>query len=574
MRSQLSTMLAAGYAALEVESTDTSQRGDRASPGTGAVSRFARGAGLAALASLLLLSRAAAANNPGPPPPPDGPYIISGPTYTAHVAGPVTHYKIAGRVNSVSGDSAGYYGSVLPLAAFTGTIDIELGTFTQPATWQTHSYACGNDPAANICDCACYYPTGSGFEYASAPGTATCPSTSYAKSQYQLNHSCTDFSTFPLGGTYTSEHVLPGSAGVQNVNGFTLTFADAAQTVLSQDPSQSMVVPLTFATSFYDIKAGHPIGVDPFVTLPDSTLVCSSQSSFCSGASTVDILLPGGQNPLPNGQILISYAGGSLRLIVEEQWVPGLPDPGGPMVWQNTWKLNTQYNANNVVNYNGVTYLAKNSTFAGPNSPTPDQNLIEWIPIGSSASGAPGPAGPPGAQGLAGAQGQPGAQGPPGALGAAGATGVDGAAGPAGPQGPAGAQGPTGPQGPASLTWIGEWLSTNQYLPGDAVAHGGSSFIATTASYNSAPSSSSVDWKVLALAGDPGVAGPPGAAGAQGPAGPQGASGKNLVNLPGSIATFNATAGCPTGSTVLGSSSIFYLSSGHIQQRAIVYCGF
>ena len=479
--------------------------------------------------------------NPPPGPPPDGPYVLSGPTYTAPVAGPVTHYKIAGRVNSVSGDSAGHFGSVLPAAAFTGTIDIDLGTFNQPATWQTHSYACNSDPAANICDCACYYPTGSGFEYASAPGTSTCASTSYAKSQYQLNHSCTDFSTFPLGGTYTSEYVLPGSASAANLNGFTLTFADAAQTVLSQNPAQSMVVPLGFATGFYDIKAGHPLGVDPFVTLPDSTVVCSSQSSFCSGAATVDILLPGGLNPLPNAQILISYADGSLRLIVEEQWVPGLPDPGGPMVWQNSWKPNTPYKANDVVTYNGVTYLASNTTFAGSNAPTPDLDPTEWIAIGSSMAGTQGPAG---AQGPAGPQGVPGHNGTDGAAGPAGAPGA------AGLPGPAGAPGAFGLQGPPGLAWQGAWSAASSYSPGDAVSHAGSSYVALQGNFNvgssdvpssrsfqvgsqgsvqSEPSPTSPDWSLLAQTGN---IGPAGAQGPPGNAGPQGAIG--LTGLTGS----------------------------------------
>ncbi len=81
------------------------------------------------------------------------------------------------------------------------------------------------------------------------------------------------------------------------------------------------------------------------------------------------------------------------------------------------------YAANDVVTYNGSSYVATAAS-AGPSNPTPDTNTTAWSIMAAQ-----------------------GAQGPAGSAGAAGAPGLAGAQGPTGAAGPAGPQGPVGPPG-------------------------------------------------------------------------------------------------------------------------------
>jgi hypothetical protein len=116
-------------------------------------------------------------------------------------------------------------------------------------------------------------------------------------------------------------------------------------------------------------------------------------------------------------------------------------------------------------------------------------------------AGAAGPTGARGATGADGARGATGPQGPAGTDGARGATGADGArgaTGPQGPGGPTGARGATGPQGPAGTNWRGQWDPGMSYFPRDAVAYNGSSYIATALNSAKPPSSSPLQWDVLA----------------------------------------------------------------------------
>jgi hypothetical protein len=59
-----------------------------------------------------------------------------------------------------------------------------------------------------------------------------------------------------------------------------------------------------------------------------------------------------------------------------------------------------------------------------------------------------------------------------------------------------------------------------------------------------------------------------------GPTGAQGPAGKNLVNLPGSVATLLSPATCPAGSTELGTSIILYLAGTQRVTKPVVYCKF
>ena len=115
---------------------------------------------------------------------------------------------------------------------------------------------------------------------------------------------------------------------------------------------------------------------------------------------------------------------------------------------RGTWSSAASYVANDVVVYNGVTYLA----IASSTNQTPNTATAYWMV--SAAQGATGPTGPTGANSTV-----AGPTGPTGAASAvAGPTGPTGAAstvaGPTGPTGPTGAAstvtGPTGPTGAAS----------------------------------------------------------------------------------------------------------------------------
>jgi hypothetical protein len=98
-------------------------------------------------------------------------------------------------------------------------------------------------------------------------------------------------------------------------------------------------------------------------------------------------------------------------------------------------------------------------------------------------------------QGFTGATGATGAAstvpGPSGTTGATGATGADGAPG---------VPGPAGLQGIPGIVWKGSWNSATTYIPGDAVARSGRSYVAKVTNTTVVPSpSGSATWDVLAL---------------------------------------------------------------------------
>jgi len=118
--------------------------------------------------------------------------------------------------------------------------------------------------------------------------------------------------------------------------------------------------------------------------------------------------------------------------------------------FRNAFDNGASYAINDVVSYNGSSYVATAAT--NPGDPTPDVNP-NWSLMAqqgaAGAQGAQGAQGPAGPQGETGATGATGATGPTGAQGPKGDTGAQG---PTGPQGQTGATGATGPQGPAGTT--------------------------------------------------------------------------------------------------------------------------
>src|SRR5579859_1969542 len=208
---------------------------------------------------------------------------------------------------------------------------------------------------------------------------------------------------------------------------------------------------------------------------------------------------------------------------------PGAAGPAGKdgigFNFRNAFNNSPSYAVNDVVSYNGSSYVALAAT--NPGDPSPDVNP-DWSLIAQQgAAGSQGPkgdkgdTGPQGAQGTAGPQG---AVGPQGVKGDTGAQGPQGIQGPIGLPGPQGSQGDAGPQGPAGKDGIGfnfrnAFDNSASYVLNDVVSYNGSSYVAIAANQgpnNPTPDQNSSAWSVIARQG---------AAGAQGSTGPQGAQG-------------------------------------------------
>jgi collagen triple helix repeat protein/carbohydrate binding protein with CBM5/12 domain len=195
----------------------------------------------------------------------------------------------------------------------------------------------------------------------------------------------------------------------------------------------------------------------------------------------------------------------------------------------NVFSSGTNYNAYDVVTYNGSTYEATVAIPAGGS--TPDTNPNWSLMAQAGTQGQPGTTGPTGAQGP---QGATGPQGPAGATGSQGPAGATGATGPQGPIGLIGAQGPQGNQGPAGtngtngqgFNYQGNFSIYTNYNAYDVVTYNGSTYVATTAipAGSGYPNQISV-WDLMAQVGQQGTAGPAGAQGPQGATGPQGPAG-------------------------------------------------
>ena len=184
------------------------------------------------------------------------------------------------------------------------------------------------------------------------------------------------------------------------------------------------------------------------------------------------------------------------------------------LAYQGTYASATNYASNDVVTYQGSSYV---SLIVANHGNTPGLSPGQWGVLALGAVGIQGPAGP------AGAPGSQGLTGPPGPTGAAGPTGATGAAGAAGLPG---------------LVYQGTYASAMNYALGDVVLWQGSSYASLlNGNHGNTPSTSPGQWGVLTAqgpAGPTGVQGPQGVAGSQGlpgsvgpngPIGPQGLQG-------------------------------------------------
>lgn len=220
------------------------------------------------------------------------------------------------------------------------------------------------------------------------------------------------------------------------------------------------------------------------------------------------------------------------------QGVAGATGPQGPVGttgtgfnFRNAFNLTFTYAVNDVVTYDGSTYVATAAN--GPNTETPDQNPSAW-----SVMALQGSTGPQGAIGAAGPIGLTGATGATGAQGAAGATGPQGLTGLQGVPGATGAQGPAGAAG-TGFNFRNAFDPTAIYAANDVVTYSGSTYVAIAANgpNTETPDQDTSAWSVMAQQGATGMQGLPGLNGAQGPQGIPGLPGATgatgMQGLPG-----------------------------------------
>jgi hypothetical protein len=207
------------------------------------------------------------------------------------------------------------------------------------------------------------------------------------------------------------------------------------------------------------------------------------------------------------------------------------------------WSVAANYNAYDVVTYNGSTYDA---TVAIPSGANPPGTNSSWAVM--AQAGDAGAAGSQGAQGL---QGMPGATGPQGPIGLTGAQGAAGANGTNGADGTNGANG-------TGFNFTQAWSAATNYNPYDVVTYNNSTYDATVAiAAGGNPPGTNSSWTPMAQAGAAG------AAGAQGPQGSQGLQGTTGAQGPqGTQGTQGATGPQgPQGPAGLNANSLMTFSS-------------
>jgi hypothetical protein len=132
---------------------------------------------------------------------------------------------------------------------------------------------------------------------------------------------------------------------------------------------------------------------------------------------------------------------------------PGAPGPAGAngtsFVFLDVYNPYATYAANDIVTYNGSSYIAILPNGPNPSGPTPDEDPSWGMMAAGGGVGATGPAGPQGPAGPTGPQGPVGSVGPAGSAGPQGPVGGQGPQGLLGNPGATGSQGPVGPAGPA-----------------------------------------------------------------------------------------------------------------------------
>jgi hypothetical protein len=192
------------------------------------------------------------------------------------------------------------------------------------------------------------------------------------------------------------------------------------------------------------------------------------------------------------------------------------------------------YAANDVVSYNGSSYVAKVATNSG--DPAPGSNSNWNLMSQQGASGSAGATGPTGASGPTGAQGPPG---------------VDGAPGPQGPQGTTG----------TGFNWRGAFDCSASYSAGDVISYQGSSWI-TKIPIGGCVQPPFSPWDLLSQQGATGSQGPQGAAGPQGATGmtgPQGSQGPVGPQGPGGPTPHMFITGVFPGSLTFGQMGAYVI---------------
>ena len=219
--------------------------------------------------------------------------------------------------------------------------------------------------------------------------------------------------------------------------------------------------------------------------------------------------------------------------------VTGATGSTGFISSQGTWSTATTYSQNQVVFFNGSSYVSLQNSNVNHTPPT---SATFWSPLAvqgsDGATGATGPQGIQGIQGIQGVQGNTGAIGATGATGSVGVTGATGATGATGLTGVAGATGATGAAGATgSITGVTNYASATSYSVGAVVycprsgacstsAQGSSYvYVHATAAAGQDPYNNTTYWQQVTAAGLVGNTGATGATGAAGPAGATGATG-------------------------------------------------
>lgn len=255
----------------------------------------------------------------------------------------------------------------------------------------------------------------------------------------------------------------------------------------------------------------------------------------------------------------------------------GAIGPTGPSLnWRDTYSAGIIYTINDIVRYDGKSYISKISVNLGF---IPTESPGEWgLMVDSGAMGPTGPEGPTGPAGLDGPTGPAGTSFnwvgefstatiyslnevvrfdgeayvsridsnlnfiPPESPGEWGLM-VEGGTGPAGLDGPTGPEGPTGPTGPSGVgfTWQGEFSTETTYIVNDVVRYEGKSYVSKAiANLNLLPPVSPGEWDLMVESGPTGPTGPSGPEGPTGPSGPTGPMGPITGNaVPYKFGEFN-----------------------------------
>ena len=244
----------------------------------------------------------------------------------------------------------------------------------------------------------------------------------------------------------------------------------------------------------------------------------------------------------------------------------GATGVGAQLTYQGTWSGASSYAVNDLVDYNGSSYVAAGTSSPGDLPPDVNSNwkLIaskgaEGVtgpigetgvtgPIGETGvtgltgeTGATGLTGETGATGLTGETGVTGLTGETGATGLTGETGVTGPIGQTGPVGETGVTGlvgETGVTGPSGIpgqnvTWRGTYDPDVTYSAYDGVTYSGSSWVLVTYVGFPGYTPSEPVWQLIASQGGQGESGPSGSTGATGETGNTGPQGTVINSFKG-----------------------------------------